>query len=104
MLNNGGIKIKKNQSQAEFAQVGDIGGGWWNGLYLDYFLLLTFGGIPWQVGRMITMIWMVKMILIVMMIMMVVMIMMNLMILMIMVRGARYIDKPYLLSIYRHYL
>ena len=30
-------------------QVGDIGGGWWNGLYLDYFLLLTFGGIPWQV-------------------------------------------------------
>ena len=95
MLNNGGIKIKKNQSQAEFAQVGDIGGGWWNGLYLDYFLLLTFGGIPWQVGRMITMIWMVKMILIVMMIMMVVMIMMNLMILMIMVRGARYIDKPY---------
>jgi len=31
------------------AWVGDIGGGWWNGLYLDYFLLLTFGGIPWQV-------------------------------------------------------
>ena len=31
------------------SQVGDIGGGWWNGLYLDYFLLLTFGGIPWQV-------------------------------------------------------
>ena len=31
-------------------KVGDIGGGWWNGLYLDYFLLLTFGGIPWQVG------------------------------------------------------
>ena len=30
-------------------QVGDIGGGWWNGMYLDYFLLLTFGGIPWQV-------------------------------------------------------
>jgi len=31
------------------AWVGEIGGGWWNGLYLDYFLLLTFGGIPWQV-------------------------------------------------------
>lgn len=31
------------------AWVGDIGGGWWNGMYLDYFLLLTFGGIPWQV-------------------------------------------------------
>ena len=29
--------------------MGEIGGGWWNGLYLDYFLLLTFGGIPWQV-------------------------------------------------------
>ena len=96
MLNNGGIKIKKNQSQAEFAQVGDIGGGWWNGLYLDYFLLLTFGGIPWQVGRLITMIWMIKMIItiitIVMMIIMVmmIMIMMNLMILLIMVRGVRY--------------
>ena len=104
MLNNGGIKFKKNQSQAEFAQVGDIGGGWWNGLYLDYFLILTFGGIPWQVGRMITIIWMIKMIFIVTMIIMVMMIMMNLMILMITVRGVPYIDKPYRLSIYRHVL
>ena len=31
--------------------MGEIGGGWWNGLYLDYFLLLTFGGIPWQVRQ-----------------------------------------------------
>jgi len=29
--------------------VGEIGGGWWNWHYADYFLLLTFGGIPWQV-------------------------------------------------------
>ena len=29
--------------------MGDIGGGWWNFYYADYFLLLTFGGIPWQV-------------------------------------------------------
>jgi len=29
--------------------VGEIGGGWWNAHYADYFLLLTFGGIPWQV-------------------------------------------------------
>lgn len=29
--------------------VGEIGGGWWNAHYTDYFLLLTFGGIPWQV-------------------------------------------------------
>jgi len=29
--------------------VGEIGGGWWNFHYADYFLLLTFGGIPWQV-------------------------------------------------------
>jgi hypothetical protein len=29
---------------------GEIGGGWWNAHYVDYFLLLTFGGIPWQVG------------------------------------------------------
>ena len=29
--------------------VGEIGGGWWNLHYADYFLLLTFGGIPWQV-------------------------------------------------------
>ena len=52
----------KNQSQGELDQVGDIGGGWWNGLYLDYFLLLTFGGIPWQVGRIIIMIRMIRMI------------------------------------------
>jgi len=29
--------------------IGEIGGGWWNAHYADYFLLLTFGGIPWQV-------------------------------------------------------
>ena len=29
--------------------MGEIGGGWWNWHYADYFLLLTFGGIPWQV-------------------------------------------------------
>ena len=29
--------------------IGEIGGGWWNLHYADYFLLLTFGGIPWQV-------------------------------------------------------
>lgn len=29
--------------------MGEIGGGWWNCYYADYFLLLTFGGIPWQV-------------------------------------------------------
>jgi len=29
--------------------IGEIGGGWWNWHYADYFLLLTFGGIPWQV-------------------------------------------------------
>ena len=29
---------------------GEIGGGWWNAHYADYFLLLTFGGIPWQVN------------------------------------------------------
>lgn len=29
--------------------MGEIGGGWWNAHYVDYFLLLTFGGIPWQV-------------------------------------------------------
>ena len=28
---------------------GEIGGGWWYCYYMDYFLLLTFGGIPWQV-------------------------------------------------------
>ena len=46
-------------------QVGDIGGGWWNGLYLDYFLLLTFGGIPWQVSMVVIMVvmlnWMILM-------------------------------------------
>ena len=31
------------------AWMGEIGGGWWNWHYADYFLLLTFGGIPWQV-------------------------------------------------------
>ena len=31
------------------AWFGEIGGGWWNFYYADYFLLLTFGGIPWQV-------------------------------------------------------
>ena len=30
--------------------LGEIGGGWWNLHYADYFLLLTFGGIPWQVS------------------------------------------------------
>ena len=65
----------KNQSQGELDQVGDIGGGWWNGLYLDYFLLLTFGGIPWQVGKMITIIRMIKMIKIIVTILIVMMIM-----------------------------
>ena len=74
-IHNGGMKIRKNQSQAELGQVGDIGGGWWNGLYLDYFLLLTFGGIPWQVGRMITIIRMIKMIKIIVTILIVMMIM-----------------------------
>ena len=31
------------------AWFGEIGGGWGNFYYADYFLLLTFGGIPWQV-------------------------------------------------------
>ena len=31
--------------------MGDIGGGWWYWFYADYFLLLTFGGIPWQASR-----------------------------------------------------
>ena len=73
-IHNGGMKIRKNQSQAELGQVGDIGGGWWNGLYLDYFLLLTFGGIPWQVGKMIIMIQMIKMIIVIPIVMMIMMV------------------------------
>ena len=43
------LAMKGYGSDTVVLDQGEIGGGWWNYHYADYFLLLTFGGIPWQV-------------------------------------------------------